>query len=80
MELYQEILIRLISERKIEVHFPMIDLNELIESRCYQTLKQIKMIIEDDSYNDEECFIKIEKIICEFEALGSNGGFRHDFG
>ena len=72
MELYQEILIRLISERKIEVHFPTMDLNELIESRCYQ--------IEDDSYNDEECFIKIEKIICEFEALGSNGGFRHDFG
>ncbi len=34
MELYQEILIRLISERKIEVHFPTMDLNELIESRC----------------------------------------------
>ena len=53
---------------------------DLIELNCYQTLKKIKAIIEDDSLDDSECFMRIEKIIRIFEEMGSDGGNRHDFG
>lgn len=56
------------------------NLNELLESRCYQVLCKIKNVIEDDELDDEACFMKIEEIICAFEEVGSSGGFRHDFG
>ncbi|MEE1055782.1 MAG: hypothetical protein UH239_00850 [Acutalibacteraceae bacterium] len=46
----------------------------------YKALQKIKTIIEDDSLEDKECFMKIEEIVCLFEALGSDGGNRHDFG
>ena len=38
------------------------------------------LVIEDDSLEDDECFMKIEEIVCAFENLGSGGGNRHDFG
>lgn len=60
--------------------FSEVDLNKILDSVCYTTLKKIKEIIEDDSLEDEECFMKIEEIVCVFEELGSNGGNRHDFG
>ena len=53
---------------------------DLIELNCYQTLKKIKAIIEDDSLDDPECFYRIEQIVCAFEEIGSDGGNRHDFG
>ena len=46
----------------------------------HKTLTISKAVIHDDSLTDNECFMKIEEIICVFEALGSNGGTRHDFG
>lgn len=81
MELYQEILINILNNQKVQVTFPnlQIDGNKIIESECYKVLKRIKEIIEDDTLNDSECFAKIEEIICAFEAIGSNGGNRHDF-
>lgn len=48
--------------------------------QCYQALQKIKAVIQNDSLTDNECFMKIEEIICAFEALGSGGGSRHDFG
>lgn len=82
MELYQELLADLIKQGEIQIAFPNqdCDINALLESECYQTLQKIKAIISDDNLDDESCFIKIEKIICEFEAIGSNGGNRHDWG
>lgn len=55
------------------------DLNKIIKNKCYQALKAIKEIIEDDELEDEECFERIEAIVCVFESIGSNGGSRHDF-
>jgi len=52
----------------------------IIQSESYQALQKIKAVIHDDSLTDNECFMKIEEIICIFEALGSNDGTRHDFG
>ena len=43
----------------------------LLEYKSYQTLREIKRILEDDSLSDPECFQKIEAIVCLFEELGS---------
>lgn len=78
MELYKEIL------SKILMHGAPVDtfesINRIIELECYKTLKRIKSIVEDESLSDEDCFMKIEEIVCAFEELGSSGGCRHDFG
>ena len=52
---------------------------EIVEMKCYEALQKIKAVIEDDSLGDAECFEKIERIVCSLEAIGSNGGSRHDF-
>ena len=81
MELYRDLLVKLLENEKIRIEFPniSISLSELVEMRCYNALKEIKAIIEDDRYSDKECFMKIEKIVCLLEDLGSDGGLRHDF-
>lgn len=82
MELYKEILAAVLEKENIEVSFPNLKINakEIMELECYKALQKIKAVIEDDSLEDEECFIKIEEIVRLFEALGSDGGIRHDFG
>lgn len=82
MELYQEILRHCLAERAMEITFPNVSaqLEQIVQLECYQTLKKIKAVIEDDSLEDRECFMKIEEIVCAFEEMGSGGGFRHDFG
>ena len=81
MEFYRDLLAKLLENEKIIIEFPNLKISpaELVEMRCYNALKEIKTIIEDESCTDEECFLKIEKIVCLLEDLGSNGGFRHDF-
>lgn len=82
MDLYKELLVNYLKSSRIEVAFPdlKIDAREITELICYQALQQIKEIIEDKDLSDEECFIKIEKIVCVLESIGSDGGDRHDFG
>ena len=82
MDLYQEILISALSKEKMRIIFPDLEINakEIIETESYKALQKIKEIIQDSSLDDKECFMKIEEIICAFEALGSGGGSRHDFG
>ena len=82
MELYKEILAQALSQQRAEIIFPDLHINatQIIESECYKALQKIKAIIEDDSLDDESCFKRIEEIVCTFEAIGSTGGGRHDFG
>ncbi len=82
MDLYKEILSNALSSEKIQITFPNLKISptEIIESECYQALQKIKAIIQNDSLNDSECFMKIEEIISVFENLGSSCGTRHDFG
>lgn len=51
----------------------------LVELKCYNALKMIKMILEDNTVDDLQCFDKIEQIVRLFEELGSDAGNRHDF-
>lgn len=80
MEFYEEILIQLLKNDPKLCKQISSQLSCLVEQTCYQTLKKIKAIIEDDSLDDPECFYKIEQIVCLLEELGSDGGNRHDFG
>lgn len=82
MELYEEILAKRLASERMEIAFPDLRVNaaEIVQMECYKVLQKIKAIMEDDSLDDGECFMRIEKIICAFEDAGSSGGFRHDFG
>ena len=82
MELFKEIMIQVQMNEDIQISFPDLQMNmtQIIDAKCYQALKRIKAIIEDDSLEDIECFMKIEEIVCTLEELGSSGGSRHDFG
>ena len=80
MELYKELLLQILSEENMQISFNNLNVNELLESVCYRTLCRIKEIIEDDTLDDPECFMKIEEIVCVLEEVGSRGGIRHDFG
>ena len=82
MDLYKEILVKILENRKIEVAFSNLSINvtEIVEQESYKAFQKIKAVIQDDSLSDNECFMKIEEIICLFEELGSGGGNRHDFG
>ena len=56
------------------------DFEKLFEKECYKILESIKAILEDDSLKDNDCFDKIERLVCLFEANGCGCGGRHDFG
>ena len=82
MELYKEILLHALTHGDIQLTLSCqeIDITKIIEGKCYSALQKIKTIIEDDSLEDSECFMKIEEIVCALEEIGSDGGLRHDFG
>ncbi len=82
MQLYVEILRNLLAGEETHVVFPNLKMNpkEIIEIESYKALQKIKEILEDDSLEDSECFMKIEEIVCVFEKIGSHAGNRHDFG
>ena len=79
MELFKEILATILSKEEINISFPNLKLSvtESVEMESFKALQKIKAVIENDSLSDFEC---IEKIVCIFEEIGSNGGNRHDFG
>ncbi len=82
MELYKEILINVLKDEDVTISFPNLkmDATEIVRLSCYQALSSIKAILADNSLDDKECFEKIEEIVSLFEAIGSDGGARHDFG
>ena len=82
MELYLEILAHILAHEELQITFPnlRIDAAQIVEGECYKALQNIKTIIEDDSLEDRECFMKIEKVVCALEEIGTSGSSRHDFG
>ncbi|NLS84126.1 MAG: hypothetical protein GXZ14_00720 [Ruminococcaceae bacterium] len=82
MDLYKEILTKILKEQKIEVVFLNLKISakEIVEMECYRALQKIKSLMEDEGLEDKDYFIKIEKIVWVVEQLGSDSGSRHDFG
>ena len=81
-DLLRHIFVRALITGEIQVRFDGVGATvaEIIEGKCYQTLQKIRRILDDHTLSDENCFERIEEIVCEFERLGSDGGSRHDFG
>ncbi|MGN0136342.1 hypothetical protein [Anaerotignum sp.] len=81
MELWSNILCSIIDQKNTECPSKNWDFNpkEIIETECYKALKSIRDILDDMTLDDAECYHKIEKIICLFEAMGSDGCPRHDY-
>lgn len=82
MESYKEFLRELWETEEMETLLTKLGkkLAEITEMRCYQALLEIKEILEEDTFTDAECFMRIEKIICTLEQLGYGVEGRHDFG
>lgn len=80
MELWQSILNIILRDVEDEEDLAKLDYEKLFEKECYKIIERIKAILEDDSLEDEECFYKIENLVCLFEEMGQNCGARHDFG
>ena len=52
----------------------------LAQDLCFQTVREIQLVLADESLNDTDCFMKIEKIVGVFEKNGLSACGRHDFG
>ncbi len=70
MELYNEMLMKLLDHKKIEVSIPALEVDpyKFVEMKSYQALKRIHDILKCDAYGDEDCVAMIEEIICEFKS------------
>ena len=79
MGVYEQIIIKGLETGEIQLTLSDAG-QKWLEGKCHQALQQIQTVLSDDSLDDPECFMRIEKIIEVFECLGSNGGIRHDFG
>lgn len=82
MQLYSDMLEKILTEQKGRIIIPGFKINadKIIKKRCYKALREIKKVLEDYTLEDEDCFKRIEEIVCIYEDIGSSGGTRHDFG
>ena len=79
MELLEEMLANVLCS-KIKLVLPdMEEIKELLELKCYKILREIKEIVDNEEYSDEDCFFRIEEIVCTFEKNGIYCDGRHDF-
>ena len=49
-----------------------------LKERSVRALAEIHRVLDEDT-PDETCFEKIERVIKVYEAIGADGGARHDF-
>lgn len=54
------------------------ELKSLLKERSVRALGKIRRVLDEDTA-DEDCFSKIEAIVKAYEAIGADGGVRHDF-
>ena len=82
MELYKQMFADALTNGKIQVTFALSEsaFAELMENQCYRALEKIRDILADDHLSDEDCFERIEAIVCAIEEIGGFCGSRHDFG
>ena len=54
------------------------EIQTLLKERSVRALAEIRRILDEDT-PDETCFEKIERVVKVYEAIGADGGARHDF-
>ena len=50
----------------------------MMAERSVRALAEIRRVLDEDT-PDEVCFEKIERVVKVYEAIGADGGARHDF-
>ena len=57
MELYQQILAKILSKETIQITFPQLKINAaaIVELQCYKALQMIQEILKHDTLEDEAC-------------------------
>ena len=60
---------RRLSEAELKAH---------LKERSVRALGKIRRVLDEDTA-DEDCFSRIEAIVKAYEAIGADGGVRHDF-
>jgi len=80
MTLSAELLTKILSGEEAYIVFPQFEheIKTVMESECFTMPEQIRLILMDDTLNDEDCFLKIDEIISVFTAHNIHVGFRHD--
>ena len=80
MELYKDILAKVLAQYCVEVAFKDLHINptDIVEAVSYQTLKKIHAILHDPTLDDGDCFMMMEEILCAFEDVGAEPCFRND--
>lgn len=71
MDLYNELLQQYPDTEKLLI--------EQTEAVCYRILREIQAIISNPELTDENCFYRIEALVCLFEKYHLHCGGRHDF-
>ena len=54
------------------------EIQTLLKERSVRSLAEIHRVL-DENTPDETCFEKIERVVKVYEAIGADGGARHDF-
>ena len=77
MELFKEIILEGLKNKKIELSFPCeIDIEKIVHDKAYEMLLNIKQILENDKLSHIDCVDRIECLFKEFGGIE----FRNDFG
>ena len=54
------------------------EIKTLLNERSVRALAEIHRVLHENT-PDEVCFEKIERVVKVYEAIGADGGARHDF-
>lgn len=69
--LYHEVMGQMMLDYVEHIHPTVIE--KAMENRAIRTLEAIRRILEDDSYNDPECFERVDALVMLFfKELGIN--------
>lgn len=80
MDLFKSILLSALNESKINIEFSNSDIIEKsFNNKCYNLLVKITEILKSESYTDDECYFKIEEIVCLFEDNKIDCGNSHNY-
>lgn len=83
-EFYAQILARVLIEAGADISIggkaSKEIVEDMVEMRCCELVKEIHAVLGDDTLDDPSCFQRVEKIVSLYERLGPGGGSRHDFG
>lgn len=80
MQAWEEIFCSMLERHTLRIRFPrMPRMKRLFKNECYRALCEIRSVLEDVSLDDENCFMKIERIIRVYEERGVFCGRRHDY-